>query len=226
MAKSKKKAQKRTSRPLVLGYLEQISSSVFSKFSGQVTSLVGKRHGIYALYRNSKLYYIGLATNLRSRVKHHLKDKHAGKWNKFSLYLVRKVDHIRELETIVMRMASPAGNTTRGRLPRAENLKFELLSRVKLEQKRQISKLVGERVRRDISRVGIKRKKGLKRAGGPVLAPYIKKNGFRLRGRYKGQDFVAKVYRSGSIGFQGAVYNSPSVAGQAARNRSTNGWTF
>jgi len=55
---------------------------------------------VYALYRREKLYYVGLATNLRSRINQHLKDRHKGKWTHFSLYILRKTEHLRELYDI------------------------------------------------------------------------------------------------------------------------------
>ena len=124
----------RKSRTLILGYLEGISSKIFSGYPRQLTDLVGRQHGVYALYKGSRLYYVGLATNLRGRIKQHLKDKHAGKWDKFSIYLVRKANHIKELESIVMRISNPAGNASKGRLPKADNLKKQLDKAVSAEQ--------------------------------------------------------------------------------------------
>ena len=119
----RKKRVKRRSRELVLGYLEKVSSQVFRDYSKELTELAGKRHGVYALYKGPRLYYVGLATNLRNRVQHHLQDRHSGKWDKFSLYLVRKADHIKELEALILRISDPAGNSMKGRLRHAENMK-------------------------------------------------------------------------------------------------------
>ncbi|MBT3192989.1 MAG: GIY-YIG nuclease family protein [Verrucomicrobia bacterium] len=113
--------RERKSNPLVLGYLEKISSKAFADYPKQITDLIGKKHGIYALYKNDRLYYVGLATNLKRRIKQHRIDKHAGKWNRFSLYLVRKQEHIKELESLILRIADPTGNATSGRLPGADN---------------------------------------------------------------------------------------------------------
>ena len=222
MARKGKKTA-RVSRVLILGYLEKISSKIFSDFPKQLTDLVGRQHGVYALYKGNRLYYVGLAANLRGRIKQHLRDKHAGKWDKFSVYLIRKADHIRELESIVMRVADPAGNAARGRLPRAENLRPDLLKRIKAQQERQINSLLGGKARGKVThtRKPLKSRKGSSQS----LAPYIK-GGFRIRGQYKGKAFRATVYRSGTINFDGKLYNSPSMAGRAARGRSTNGWTF
>jgi len=218
-------SKKRKSRTLVLGYLEKISSKIFSDFPKQLTDLVGRQHGVYALYKGNRLYYVGLATNLRSRIKQHLRDKHAGKWDKFSLYLVRKADHIKELETLIMRVANPAGNVGRGRLPKADNLKSQLEANIKAEQIKQLKRLLGGRLPRKITKISKPQKKQKPSSSGPTLASYIK-SGFPIKGKYKGKIFKAVVNRSGSIRFDGKLYNSPSMAGIAARKRNTNGWTF
>ena len=88
-----------------------------------------------------------VATNLRGRINHHLRDKHAGKWDKFSLYLVRKADHIKELEALILRIADPKGNATTGRLPRAENLGSSLHAGIRAEQDRRLKELLGRKAK-------------------------------------------------------------------------------
>ncbi len=112
----RKKKSKRGARPIVVGHLEKISSGVFERYPEQITGLTEGTQGVYALYRRQKLYYIGLANDLKRRIKWHLKDKHKGKWDRFSLYIIRKTDHIREVESVVVRIAEPSGNQQRGRL--------------------------------------------------------------------------------------------------------------
>ena len=60
--------------PLVCQHLENISREAFEKYQDIVRRHVRRRQGVYALYRRGKLYYIGLASNLRSRLAHHLRD--------------------------------------------------------------------------------------------------------------------------------------------------------
>ena len=60
----------------------------------------------------------------------------------------------------------------------------------------------------------------------PVLAAYIG-GPLKLRAKSKGEAMHATVSRTGTIRFNGKVYNSPSLAGAAAVKRPTcNGWTF
>ena len=221
MAAKKKPAPK--SRQLVLGYLERISSKVFSDFPKQLTDLVEKHHGVYALYKGNRLYYVGLAGNLRNRIRHHLRDKHAGKWDKFSLYLVRKADHIKELESLILRIADPTGNATKGRLAHAENLRSELQSQIKKAQEKQLMGLLGSKVKtkpKPIKKKIAKQKK-LKRQ--PTLQPYIK-DAFKIRAIHRGKTYKARVRKNGIIYYDGILYNSPSMAGKAAIGRSVDGW--
>ena len=114
MAKKKaKKKKKHTAHAIVSGYLEKVNASIFDKFRTEITDLTKGHQGIYALYRKNKLYYVGLATNLRNRIKHHLNDRHKGKWTHFSLYIIHREDHIKELESLVLRIAYPDGNAVR-----------------------------------------------------------------------------------------------------------------
>lgn len=59
---AKKRVKKRKAGRLVQGYLERTSSKVFSAFPKQITDLISGQHGVYALYKKNRLYYVGLAT--------------------------------------------------------------------------------------------------------------------------------------------------------------------
>lgn len=218
-----KKDHKRPSH-LVLGYLESISSKVFSDYPKEITALVGHQHGVYALYKGNRLYYVGLATNLRNRIKHHLQDKHSGKWDKFSLYLVRKSDHIRELEALILRIADPKGNSVKGKLRHASNLSPALSRDIKRSHEYVLTQLGLKRTRTPSRRKAIPRK-GKGERGSPPLAPYAGA-GFQIRATYKGQQYIARVRKDGRVRFDGTIYNSPSLAGIAVVKRTCNGWTF
>ena len=55
-------------RQLVSQYLESISGTALDKYQRIIREYVRRRHGIYALYRRDRLYYVGLASNLRNRL--------------------------------------------------------------------------------------------------------------------------------------------------------------
>ncbi|NUP89745.1 MAG: GIY-YIG nuclease family protein [Candidatus Sumerlaeia bacterium] len=227
-----KHAKTRGKRPLVLGYVESVSGKVFSEFPKQFGILAGKQHGVYALYKRSKLYYVGLATNLRGRVKQHLQDKHAGKWDTFSLYLVREAAHVKEMESLVLRIAQPRGNAVRGRFRHAENLKRRLHAIIRKAQGEQLANLLGpaspqprakaRMPRRVKSRASARGRAGL---GPPPLAKFIAGR-IKLQRTYKGRTLRAVVIRDGRIRVNGRLYNSPSSAGFGAIRRSVDGWHF
>ena len=92
-----KKKAKRATRTIISGYLERVSALVLEKYKSEIAEMIQGHQGLYALYRRNKLYYVGLASDLRRRINQHLKDRHGGKWTHFSLYIIRKTDHIKEL---------------------------------------------------------------------------------------------------------------------------------
>ena len=217
----------RKPKRLVTGYIEHVSSKVFSDYSNELTGFVAKKHGIYALYKGNHLYYVGLASNLRGRVKQHLRDKHSGKWDKFSVYLVRKVDHIRELEALILRVVDPKGNTQRGRLRDADDLKPILKDKIRKVQASELESLIGKVKYSRSRRIPNARTSTPKRAKGePPLAGLVSKR-FAIRREYKGYLYKAHVLKSGWISFDGGKYRTPSAAAaQIITSRYPNGWTF
>lgn len=216
---------KRKIRGLVLGYVEGISSKIFESYSRQIADLAGDKQGVYALYKGSRLYYVGLATNLKRRVNHHLRDKHKGKWDTFNLYLVRRSQHIRELESLILRIADPKGNSVKGKLPGAVNFERELKQTIKQASDDVVSQLFSASRSGSRSRSAGRAGKVARSRKGPTLAPYIKKRCV-LRGWHKGYQYGAVVNAKGEVTFDGRIYNSPSMAGKAAIGRSCNGWNF
>jgi len=74
---------------IVSAHLENVSGTVLERYPKVIRELKQGRSGIYALYKGDKIYYIGLASSLRGRVKMHLKDRHTRKWNRFHQTCVR-----------------------------------------------------------------------------------------------------------------------------------------
>jgi hypothetical protein len=218
--KTRRRAGTRPGTHLVTKHLENISRKALDDYQQIVREYVRRQNGIYVLYRKGKLYYVGLATDLRYRLKSHLRDRHGASWDRFSVYLTVGDSHLRELEALILRTVKPAGNKQKGKLARSENLLRRFKKDIKRSQTEQLAELLGETVRaRGPARNG-------RRNGEPVLARYLS-GPVRLRGKYKGRVLRATVLRSGKIRFQGKLYNSPSLAGAAACKRpACNGWTF
>jgi hypothetical protein len=205
---------------LVDAHLERIPGNVFVKFQESIKHLVRKQHGVYALYKGDKLYYVGLAKNLKSRIQQHLKDQHKSKWDMFSLFLVRDVEHLKELETLVLHIAHPKGNTQAGRFARSANLKPKL--------KRLLEESVQTMFRSKSLRPSRPRKK-LRHGGHVSIAPPLKgllPGGSVIRSIYKEHQTDGQLDFDGKIILNGKVFNSPSTAAASITNREMNGWTF
>jgi hypothetical protein len=74
--------------PLVCQHLENISRDGLDKYQDVIRAFVRYRHGVYALYKRTKLYHVGLAKDLRWRLKTtSMTGMESGEWpyRKFSL---------------------------------------------------------------------------------------------------------------------------------------------
>jgi hypothetical protein len=203
--------------------LENISREALERHQEIIRQYARGRQGVYALYRRGKLYYVGLATNLRSRLRHHLKDRHGGSWDRFSVYLTIGDHHLRELEALILRTVKPSGNKQRGKFAKSEDMRRRFRRDIKRSVMAEVEDLFAEyrpaRRRREIAGETPDGRK-------PLLAEFVTKP-MKLRGKYKGAVLVARVRRDGTVRFAGKLYTSPSLAAAAARKRPTcNGWTF
>ena len=113
-------------KSLVSQHLENIKSDALEKFQDIIKTYVHGRHGIYALYRRNSLYYVGLASNLRNRLRSHLKDRHRKLWDRFSVYLTDDDDHVKELESLILRIVGTKGNMNRGKFGRKSMRLFDV----------------------------------------------------------------------------------------------------
>lgn len=206
---------------IVCQHLENISRAALEKHQDIIREYIRGRHGIYALYRRGKLYYVGLASNLRGRLKMHLHDKHSNMWDRFSVYLIIDGQATKELESLLLRIGKPDGNTTGGRFVRSENLARRLAKDLRAFQRQDLHELLGS-IRRPKKKPAREKKID---GTPPPLAKYFHRR-VVLRARYKGQKYVAVVRRDGTIRYDGVVYKTPSGAGAAVRRRPTNGWAF
>jgi predicted GIY-YIG superfamily endonuclease len=207
-------------KQLVSQYLENISREALEKYQDIVRNYVRDRQGVYALFRRGKLYYVGLAHNLRSRLQTHLRDHHADSWDRFSVYLTIGDTHLKELESLVLRIIKPKGNRQKGKFFKAENLRSKFSSDIRRIQKLEWKSVIGKNIglENEVTRVEAR--------GGAVLAPYIN-SPMKLRAHFKGKTIVARVRQDGIIRFAGKKYSSPSLAAAAAcERRSCNGWMF
>lgn len=211
---------------LVCQHLENISRKMLEEYQDVIRSSVRGRNGVYALYRRGKLYYVGLASSLLGRLKMHLRDRHGSTWDRFSVYLTIGPDYMKEIESLLLRIANPPGNKVKGRFIRSENLLPTVRSEFRRRRKEEEELLFGPRRRRP--KKATKRRKSTKKPDGrqPVMATYASRV-TKLRGRFKGKLLYARVLKDGRVSLAGKRYTSPSQAAAAACERRTcNGWKF
>lgn len=204
---------------LVSQHLENVSREALKKYQNIIKDYVRGRHGIYALFKRNRLYYVGLASDLRKRLKHHLIDRHAHTWDRFSVYLTIKDEHPHELEALILRIAAPTGNRQTGKLVRSQDLRPEFKRAINKYHQKEINSIFGQSEKEPTKIVKPKVKDGRQ----PVLAPYVSKR-FEIRQIFKGKLYKAMVRKNGSILYKGKTFNSPSLAGHAIKGRATNGW--
>ena len=207
---------------LVCQHLENISRQALEKYQHLIRQYVRNRHGVYALYRRGKLYYVGLASNLRTRLGHHLKDRHAQSWDRFSVYFTIGDSHLRELESLLLRIVKTKGNKQKGKFAKSEDLRRSFARDAKRSWQLEMQDLFGLSAPRHPAPKPAYVTPGRT----PILAAYIDRP-MKLRARCKGQMLHATVRRDGTVRYDGKLYTSPSLAGAAARKyRTCNGWTF
>jgi len=206
---------------LVCQHLENISRQALEQYQDIIRQYVRGRQGVYALYRRGKLYYVGLATNLRNRLKHHLHDRHAGSWDRFSVYITIGDHHLRELEALILRTVKPAGNKQKGQFEKSEDLRRQFSRDMKANFAVAMNGMLyaaPPKRRKAPAKVDAGRKS--------TLAEYVKKP-FQIRGEHKGKTYKARVRRDGLIRFNGKIYTAPSMpAAHACSLKACDGWTF
>jgi hypothetical protein len=138
------------------------------------------------------------------------------------MYLTIGDEHIRELESLVLRIVRPKGNVQVGKFGKAENLRRAFARRVREDARVRLNELLGR------SKV-VKKPRAIGRLGKrqAALAVYTTRP-MRLRGRYRGKTVKARVLRSGLISVKGRRFTSPSLAARAACSgrHAVNGWSF
>jgi len=165
------------------------------------------RIGIYALYRRGKIYYAGLASDLRGRLHWHLRDRHAQKWDTFSVYLTIGDQHLRELESLILRIVQPPGNSQLGKFSGAQNLTRSFGREIARKQRIERNRILGKEAISEEVPEGLGKSR-------------------RIRGKLKGTFVKARLRADKRVRFKGKLYGSPSAAASAIKKRAVNGWLF
>ncbi len=210
---------------LVCQHLENVSRRMLEEYQNIIRDFVRGRNGVYALYRRGKLYYVGLASSLLGRLKHHLRDRHADTWDRFSVYLTVGTSFMKEIESLLIRIANPPGNKMRGKFARCANLLPEVKAEYHRRRRAIEDDLFGEKRKGPISPPEDD-DPSPDEGRTPALLKYAS-TVRKLRARFKGKLVRAWVRRDGRIRFNSKLYTSPSTAAKmAVGRRSCNGWKF
>jgi len=211
---------------LVCQHLENISRQALQDYQSLIKAYVRRRQGVYALYRRNKLYYVGLASSLQGRLKSHLRDRHADSWDRFSVYITIGDQHLKELESLVLRVVKPTGNKQKGKFVKSEDLrrrlKCDLRDFQKIERDTMFGTSSGQRQVARLPKTKQLAPRGTSRT--PIMSRFVTKP-IPIRAKHKGKTLKARINKDGTIRYAGNLYNSPSLAGAAAVGRKTcNGW--
>ena len=96
-----------------IGKLTTLKKVLYKKFR--------KKMGFYFLYKGKKLYYVGIGDVIK-RLYDHTTDEHKNKWNMFSFYITEKIDHAKQIESVIQRNIQLDGNTKKGKLGDAQDV--------------------------------------------------------------------------------------------------------
>jgi len=206
---------------------QKVRAGIFDNYSRIISEIIEKQQGLYALYRKDKLHYVGLARNLKGRIKNHLNDHHKGKWTHFSLYIISHPEHTKELESLLLRIAYPAGNKVMGKLRRSANMLPSLKRKTKAAAIDEWKRIF-ERSSRRGKKAGKFRKLNnhlKKRTKGKYPAKGLVEKWTTIWAEYKGKKYRARLSPTGWIRFNGKGYPSPTAAAKKLVDTPTcNGW--
>ena len=200
---------------LVIQHVELMSRRILENHQEVIREYVKGKRGVYALYRGNRLYYVGLASNLRSRLKAHVRDRHAEAWDRFSLYLTEGDEHLRELEAMVLRITMPKGNLAKSKFARSQDLRRYFKRRIQEQYRADLDALFAAPTTKKEPQDG----RGKLGEGAGLVDRRT-----ALRMTYKGKRYRATLRPDGDVRFRGKLYGSPSGAANVVFGRAVNGW--
>jgi len=205
---------------LVTEHLEGVSWRILEDYPNIIKDMIKKRAGVYALYKGDDLYYVGLASNLMTRLKTHLKDRHKGAWDRFSVYLTLKDEHIKELESLLLRIINPEGNRVRGRFIKSQNLYRTLNRSITDYDADKRAQLLGGWVEKRRHQIRASKAKGKGALRGLVTKRVV------LKGWNGDWEYTASLRKDGTIQYDGKIYDTPNASARAALGKPVGGWRF
>jgi hypothetical protein len=127
---------------------------------------------------------------------------------------------MKELESLLLRIADPRGNKVRGTFNGSDNLSLQLKSLIKETNQARVTRLIGG----GSAKRKVKRK--AKSANGKRALAGIFERRIPLRGWHRGYEYRAFLGMDGTIQYGNEQFESPSAAASAAVGRGMQGWWF
>ena len=205
---------------LLIQHLEDVSWRVLEDYPIIVRGMIRGQSGVYALYKRGKLYYVGLASDLMVRLKQHLKDRHNGCWDRFSVFLTWHDEHLKELESLLLRIVSPEGNRQVGKFASSLDLRQQLAKQMREADADKRALVLGGKAARRRQQTKIKQKNGTRSLNGVIRRRMV------LKAFCNDYEYTAALLKNGAISYDGQRYDSPSAAAAAALGYNRNGWKF
>ncbi len=202
---------------LVMEYAENLSSELFYTNKEVILNFIKGKQGIYALYHGNRLFYVGLASYMHIRLKQHLNDRLADKWDRFSIYLTKNTEYLKEMESLVLRIAHPVGNKAGGKFVAAKHLMSEIKQYYFEQKTKEAHKLFG-----DAYSEKKKTDKKVKQEGTSKLTM----TKIPIKMTYKGNVHQGYYFPSGQVKTHNTMYNSPTAAALSNMpgRPAVNGW--
>ena len=141
--KSEMKARRKpTKGALIKGVSQPLPRELLREatFREELRGLMRGYSGLYVLYKRRRLYYIGLAKDLFWRLHSHTRDRHKNKWDRFSIYRIARVRYLKDIESLLLRVANPPGNSVAGKFHRDADV-TKVLRKIQRQQTRTLNRI-------------------------------------------------------------------------------------
>jgi hypothetical protein len=141
--KSETKARRKpTKGALIKGVSQPLPRELLfeATFREELRGLMRGYSGLYVLYKRRSLYYIGLAKDLFWRLHSHTRDRHKKKWDRFAIYRIARVRYLKDIESLLLRVANPPGNAVAGKFHRDADV-TKVLRKIQRQQRRTLNRI-------------------------------------------------------------------------------------
>jgi len=142
-SKTHLKTRRKTKKgALIKGMTRKLPSMILGNpvFKKRLKEIMKGYSGIYALYRKDRIYYVGLTIDLFRRISWHLRDRHARRWDSFVIFRIKRVDYLKDIETLITHLVKVPGSHLKGRVPRDADIN-RVLKEILRQHAKEITKI-------------------------------------------------------------------------------------